>query len=139
MAGTAEAPRHKNELSVEECVAKATRYVASRGMCLFLMDAVGSRRLTVADHCRFLDRLSVAMHDMNERFITYFPINKLATPSRIETGFTASLGDGTWAGINSPEVIPQIASYMKEHFPDIRFRYGIARDGYDGKATALVR
>ena len=134
-----ETAKYKGELSAEECIAKADDFINVNGMCLFLMDVVRSRQLALDQRIRLQQRLLVAMHDMNKQFAQYFPTNDLAVLRREETGFERVLSDGTWAGINSSEVIPLIIDYMHEHFPDTQFHYCIAKDGYDKEGTAIVR
>jgi hypothetical protein len=79
------------------------------------------------------------MKDLNLKFESYFPKNSLATPTRLEKGFEVLLGDGTWAGINSADVIPDIVKYQLQNYPHIPLYWDIARDGFDDDNLEIVR
>jgi len=129
----------KGELTIDQCIIRADRYITANGMCLFLMDVVGSMQRVQEQRVILRQQLLTAKRNMNEFFAEYFPTNNLATQAREETGFEIGLGDGMWAGINNIVVIPLVIDHMNKNFPDIKFHYGVARDGYDRRGIALLR
>lgn len=128
-------------LSIEECVDKAREYITDQGICLLLFDVKGSRK--VKDRNNLQNRLKIMIQDLNFRFSDYFPENSLASPilgaSTNEKGFQVLLGDGSWAGINHADIIPEICDYQKTNYPDIPVYWGVAKDGFDDENMGLVK
>jgi len=124
-------------LSIEECVDKAREYITDQGICLLLFDVKGSRK--VKDQNNLQNRLEIMMQDLNSKFSDYFPENSLAAPTRIEKGFQVLLGDGSWAGINHTDIIPEIYDYQKTNYPDIPVYWGVAKDGFDKEGVSVVK
>ena len=79
------------------------------------------------------------MEDLNAKFSEYFPENSLATYTRREKGFEFLLGDGSWAGINSAEIIPKIIHYQEKNYQEIKLYWDVARDGFDKKGVKIVK
>ncbi|HPS40766.1 MAG TPA: hypothetical protein PLQ50_02040 [Candidatus Woesebacteria bacterium] len=123
-------------LPIEECVAKAQKYIEENGVCLFLFDVKESKKYP--DRQALQKKLFLLIQDLNQQFAQYFPENSLATCTRKEKGFCNLLGDGSWVGINDALVIPMIANYVKENYPDLSLYYGVAKNGYD-QATKIVK
>ncbi len=124
----------KRGLTIEECVKKSEELISKQGNCLLLFDVCNSRQYNIK---KLNVQLKLFMQKVNDKFEKYFPENDLATITRKEKGFYALLGDGAWAGINSPEVIPKIIKYQKENFPEFSLRWQIAKDGYDEGANLV--
>jgi len=123
-------------MTLEECVDKAREYIAANGTCLFLFDVKGSKNF---DPRGLMDRLRSMMEDLNSQFAQYLPENDLAVYERKETGFVFILGDASWAGINTADVIPTIVEYQQQHYPDIPLYWGVAKDGYDREGTKIAK
>ncbi len=129
----------KSELTVEQCIKKADSLITKNGQCLFLLDVKNSRQGTVEDRNNLQKRLTSLLGKLNNEFDQYFPINNLALITRQEKGYYSLLGDGSWVGIDNSEVIPKIVDYIHTTLPDVHFRFGIAKDGYDKEALKLIR
>ena len=127
-------------MNLEECVSYADECISENGECLLLFDVDDFKRMDSDNRYVILETM---MEDFNQKFDEYFPVNNLATKDystpREEKGFQVTLGDGSWAGINSSEVIPKIIEYQRENYPDISLSWGVARDGYDNERLKLVR
>jgi len=138
--------RKKRSMRVGNCVAKARKYIDEQGMCLLLFDVEGSRNFPDRDELQ--TKLHAMVRDLNSKFRDYFPENSLlGVPERIEKGvlfyridrgFEFVGGDGGAAGINNPDIIPEICKYQKTKYPDIPVYWGVARDWYDKKGMSLV-
>jgi hypothetical protein len=127
--------RKKRSMRVGNCVAKARKYIDEQGMCLLLFDVKGFKKLP--DELK--DKLPAMANDLNSRFRDYFPENSLlGIPGRIDKGFKLIGGDGFAAGINNPDIIPEIRKYQKTKYPDIPVYWGVAKDCYDKKGISLV-
>ncbi len=124
------------EEPLEKIVKDAQEFIAERGVCLLLFDVNHSRYHP--DRYGLQEKLLKMMDDLNHEFDAYFPKHDLAIRSRKEKGFEYLLGDGSWAGVNSADVIPEIIEYQRTHYPDIDLRWGVARDGYDDSRTKIV-
>ncbi len=124
-------------MSLETCVSKAKEFISENKVCLLLFDMVGSSK--IKDKKGLVNRLSSMMKDLNETFKDYFPEHELAVYTRKERGFPFLLGDGSWTGINSAEIIPKIIEYQKKNYPDIPLYWAVARDGYDKENVKIVR
>lgn len=125
-------------LSVPACVERATELIKSEGACLFLIDMVHSTKMISPEReARYLDFLNLR-HEASVRFAEHMPMNKLATGSREEQGFSEALGDASWAGIDDPSVINDFVAFKDELFPLLSLHYSVAKDGWDD-AIRLVR
>jgi len=124
-------------LSIDECVKRADELISKNGVCLLLWDVKGSSKFE--DRNKLQIDLFAMMKDLNKKFSEYFPKNTLATMIREEIGFWGPLGDGSWAGINSARIIPEIINYQKENYPNIPLYWGIAEDGWDKEGLKVVK
>jgi hypothetical protein len=129
--------RKSKGLSVEDCVNEAEKLISKNGICLLLFDVKKSRNFEDVNGLSI--QLFKMMKDINKKFYDYFPKNSLATLTRVEKGFEGLLGDGSWAGINSSKIIPEIISYQKENYSNIPLYWGVAEDGWDEERIALVK
>lgn len=127
----------KQGLSLDKCVEKAKEYIKQQGICLLLFDVCNSRNYS--DRQKLSAQLQKMMAEINREFSEYFPINNLAVLVRQEKGFQCLLGDGSWAGINSEQVIPLIWKFQEENYPDIHLYWAVARDGFDNENLRIVR
>jgi len=123
-------------LSIDDCIEKAKEYIDTNGTCLFLFDVKGSKKL---DPHEMFYTLRTMMADLNDKFAPYLPENDLAVYDRKETGFVFLLGDASWAGINSADVIRPIVEYQQKHYPGLPLYWGVARDGYDREGTKIAK
>jgi len=123
-------------MSLEDCVKTADRFISQEGLCLLLFDVVNSRKHS--DRRYLNDRLKEMMADFNDTFADYFPLHDIAVRGRYEKGFQHLLGDGSWAGINSLEVIPKIMDYHSKNY-EFALWWNVARNGYDEKNIKIVR
>lgn len=124
-------------IDIEACIKKANEIIEQNGLCLFLMDVKGSKQI---DNRQELNtNLESLIRELNTEFDRYFPENNLATSTRTEKGFPFLFGDGTWAAINSSEVVSQIIDYSAKNYPEINFYYNVAEDGYDNSGTRTVK
>jgi len=130
--------KKKGALSVEQCVALADKFIASNGACLFIVDIMNSSRGKTEMNVDLYVLLHEFADKANEKFSEYFPANNLAVGDfRTEQGFDYFLGDATWVGINSSEVIPKLVELKETEFPDLPLYYGVAEDGWgDGMVLA---
>jgi len=123
-------------MSVDECVQNAEVFIQSQGTCLLLFDVKGSKDFNTNN---LMSKLSFMMKDLNQRFEEYFPEHELAAYSRKEKGFQFLLGDGSWTGINSAEIIPEVIRYQRKKYSDIPLYWGVARDGYDRDGMKIIQ
>lgn len=123
-------------MSVDKCVEKAQGLIKKNGVCLLLFDVENSGK--VKNRRRLNEILERMMADLNYKFYDYMPKHELATYQRREKGFQILLGDASWAGINSSEIIPEIIKYQREKYPQIPLHWGVAENGYD-EATRIVK
>ena len=126
----------KKGMSLVECVKYADEFISENGECLLLFDVNGFRKMNIPECYVEMERM---MKDFNDRFSEYFPENRLATPTRKEKGFEILVGDSSWAGINSSEVIPKIIEYQRRIYSNIPLYWGVAKDGFDNERLKLVR
>ena len=124
-------------MSIDECVELADNFIRNQGMCLLCFDVKNSRGFK--DSKELVKRLNHMMNDINQNFANYFPEQCLANYVRVEKGFQTLLGDGSWAGINSSEIIPKIIEYQKNKYSNIPLYWGVARDGFDCERIKLLR
>lgn len=124
-------------MSIDECVKNAETFIQNNGICLLLFDVKGSSNYD--NPTDLINRLYDMMKDLNKKFGKYFPEHKLAVSFRKEKGFKFLLGDASWTGINSADVIPEIISYQKNKYPDIDLYWGVAIDGYDEERTKIAK
>ena len=132
-----EIAKERATLSLPECVARADELIEKNGICLMLMDIIGSRRFF--HDSQFRRDFSVLISDLSYLFEEYLPEHSLIVADRPEQGFNIVLGDGVAAGINSSTVIPLVAEYTETFYPHIPFRYGVAEDGWDKPNIALLK
>ena len=126
----------KKGLSIEDCIEKSRKFIFKYGSCLLLFDVKNSR--SFKDRQKLNDDLFGMMEDLNKKFDAYLPQNNLASIKK-EKGFVSLLGDGSWAGVNSPGVVEEIINYQKRKYPHIPLYWGIAKDGRDEEGTKIVR
>lgn len=124
-------------MSVDECIQNVENFIGSRGACLLLFDVRGSRNFENPKN--LVDILSQMMKDINQKFGKYFPEHELAAYSRKEKGFQFLLGDGSWTGINSANIIGEIVDYQMKNYPNIHLYWGVAKDGYDDERIKIVK
>lgn len=129
--------KERATLSIPECVARADELIEKNGICLMLMDIIGSREFFYDP--QFRRDFSVLTSDLSYLFEEYLPEHNLVVAGRLEKGFNIILGDGVTAGINSSAVIPLAAEYAETFYPHIPFRYGVAEDGWDKQNIALLK
>jgi|SaaInlStandDraft_4_1057021.scaffolds.fasta_scaffold38759_3 hypothetical protein len=123
-------------MSLDECIENATKLISKNDICLLLFDVIDSRNFD--DRAKLQLDLFDMLNDLNGKFGEYFPEHNIVVYTRVERGFECLLGDSSWAGINSAEVIPKIIEYQKEEYPNIPLYWSIAKDSYDIKFD-LVR
>lgn len=129
--------KEKASLSISECVEHAEAYIQANGICLLVMDVVGSKHF--ADWQSFKHDFQCMIDDLNFIFADFLPENDLTSHNRLEKGFNIILGDGVTGAITDSEIIPLVAEYVGEYFAHIPLRYGIAKDGYDRRGIALIK
>ena len=115
-------------MTLEECVSEASRLISKNGVCLLSFDVVDSRNSPDRAQLQ-LDLFDLAA-DLNKEFEEYLPENDLAIYTVMEKGFKSFLGDQSWAGISSTEIIPEIIEYQKQHYPHILLYWEVVEDGY---------
>ena len=123
--------------SLKRCISRAEKFISENSICLLLFDVKNSREFK--DRNKLQKIIKKMMEDLNYQFRNYLPENNLAVFSQKEKGFQKLLGDGSWAGINSPQIILKIVQYQKKTYPQIPLYWNIAKNGYDGKNTQIVR
>jgi len=124
-------------MSVDRCVRNAKDFIKNQGACLLLFDVKKSE--SFKNSSELVNSLLSMMEDINQEFGGFFPENNLAVYSRKEKGFQFLLGDGSWAGINRPDIIPRVIEYQKNKYPDIPLYWSVARDGYDKENVKIVK
>jgi len=127
----------KKGMTLDECLIKAEKFISENEKCLLLFDVVNSK--TSSNRNQLNKDLQIMMSDLNQKFENYFPEHDLAVYNRTEKGFTYLLGDGSWTGINSVEIIPKIIEYQKINFPFILLYWSVAKNGYDEENLKIVR
>lgn len=136
MEGTPRSPEKKQKgMDIDACIAKADELIQKNGMCLFLMDIVGSSGLNSAQLDEDFDNL---LKDLDAKYASYLPENGL-TNRRKEQGFHRILGDAATGAINDSAVIPLIAGHAVDNYPQLPLRYSVAKDGWDEEAIALIK
>lgn len=127
-------------MSIDECVSKAQEYISINGQCLLLFDMIGSKKYDSYETRNPLQKRLIAMtKDITEKFSDNFPLSNINCLVRYEKGFEFLLGDGSWAAIDDASVIPKIAEYQKEKYPDIPLRWGVAIDGFHEEGIKIVK
>jgi len=128
---------HEKGIPIEACIEKARQLIEQNGICLFIFDV--KRSGSFSNRHALQISLESLLQGLNTEFDEFFPEHSIAVSTRTEKGFAHLLGDGSWAGINSSEVIPRIVSYSESHYPEISFHYNVAKDGYDEDGTRTLK
>lgn len=126
-------------MTPELCYERAVEIISKNGVCLLLMDLVGSSKMEERFRSDVFDRYSDLLTRLNEEFEDYLPANKLVNGSREDKGFVFALGDAAAAAINSPHVVNEVIEIVNNEYPDIPLRYGVAEDGWDEEGVRLVK
>ena len=136
--------KHKKGLTIDECVKRAEKFIASQGICLLLYDIKGSRKMYNRENIKgslnltaeeFAQKIEYMKEILNTKFSEYMPENNLRIGGgKLEKGFQIYRGDSAVAGINSAEIIPEIVNYQKQMFPDIPLYWSVAKDLFDHDA-----
>lgn len=132
-------PEKKKGMSVDECVKKSKSLIQKNGMCLFIFDVKGSRKYLPKDRQSLQYQLKDMIEEINTIFDEYFPENNLTTIGREEKGFYSLFGDGSCVGINNSDVIPKLINFINEKLPEVKFNFGVVKDGYDKEFDKLLK
>lgn len=130
--------KKRGALTPERAVSEAERIIAENGVCLFIVDLVGSSKHWNDASYKGFELLETFLKEISKEFAEYLPENTLANGSRkTEIGFEGRLGDAGWGGINDAKVIPLIIKFKEEKYPELELHYGVSEDGWgDGMAVA---
>jgi hypothetical protein len=126
-------------LSHEELIQTAQAILQSADVCLLVCDIVKSR-----SHEGFPSLLEQqqyfigALKDVAERFGASLPVNTLRNGVETDRGFVVIAGDAATAGIGDASVIPQILAHLDQHYPKLKLRWSIARDGWDREGMRII-
>lgn len=125
-------------MSRDLCIDKAHEFIAKNGVCLFLIDLVGSTGLSGESSSVVFNRYDEMVENLNDKFVDNLPEHNLVNGDE-EQGFRRILGDGVVGGVDSHLVVSEIIDYIEGDYSDISLRYGVAQDGWDEEGIGIIK
>lgn len=131
--------KREKRLSPDELVKAAQTILSAEDACLLVCDIVESGKFTgfsslLEQQQYFVGALTAAVG----RYGNSFPENRLRNFHEEDRGFVVVAGDGAIAAINNAAVIPEILRFLGEHYPKLKLRWSVAKDGLDRQGLSII-